>query len=671
MSNFGTGQNLFAAAANQNKDQNPSTSGPTPAASGGLFGNLGANTTGSTAFGGAGTSAFGGAGAGGAPPGSTGAPGTSGGFSGTAGSVFGGGGNANAPNPAGAGATTGSAFGGAGLFAPKSTTTPSGAPTGGTLFGNVGSNTGAPTTATGSLFGNTAGTNAGSTGGTPFGFPKPATTGGGIFGSGPSGPSNTNASAPSSGGLFGGATAPTGGTGTTAGGSTPAAPTSTGTNALSGNLFGGAKTADNAAKPATPNLFGAPATGTTSSTSTTAAGGGPGLFSGLGSQPKTSDAPTSSAAPFGSLPGGSLFARTPGTGTTTTTTAVNTQTQPAFSLGGATSTGDKTAPTAATATGGGFFGNLGATANKDGKPEEKKDGATTTLPTFSIGGQPASTTPAPTAPTTEKKDGAAPLSLFPGMGSALKPATPLGGSTSTAPSLGTVATSTTSAISVPPPSMLKGKSIEEIVNRWSTELEMHVRDFNKFAAEVAVWDRSLIENGNNLAALYNYVLAAEREQNDIDQSLEHIEQQEKELTAIVETYEKQMADILGGQGGNLRTLDTGPADTERDKNYMLATELHNHLDDLSSSLTQLIESVNSMSVGQGNIKPTSAEDPMAQIAQVLSNHLESLQWIDGASRDLEEKVVEVEKRIKDVNGVPHGTPVPGGNSRSRGFGLTR
>jgi Nsp1-like C-terminal region len=65
--------------------------------------------------------------------------------------------------------------------------------------------------------------------------------------------------------------------------------------------------------------------------------------------------------------------------------------------------------------------------------------------------------------------------------------------------------------------------------------------------------------------LYSHVLAAEREQNDIDQSLDHIEQQEKELTATVEMYEKQMADILGGQGGTLRTLDTGPADTERDK----------------------------------------------------------------------------------------------------------
>ena len=192
-----------------------------------------------------------------------------------------------------------------------------------------------------------------------------------------------------------------------------------------------------------------------------------------------------------------------------------------------------------------------------------------------------------------------------------------------------------------------------------------------------------------LAALYSHVLAAEREQNDIDQSLDHIEQQERELTATVEMYEKQMADILGGQGGTLRTLDTGPADTERDKkqvlafvdesymlilfphSYMLATELHNHLDDLSSSLTQLIDSVNSMSIAQGDSKAVSADDPMAQIAQVLSNHLESLQWIDGASRELEEKVVEVEKRIKDVGGVSQSTPSLGGGSRSRGFGLNR
>ncbi|THH02420.1 hypothetical protein EW026_g470 [Hermanssonia centrifuga] len=176
--------------------------------------------------------------------------------------------------------------------------------------------------------------------------------------------------------------------------------------------------------------------------------------------------------------------------------------------------------------------------------------------------------------------------------------------------------------------MLRGKTIEEIVNRWTSELETHVREFNKFATEVAVWDRALIENSNNLAALFAAVLAAEREQNDIDQSLDHIEQQQRELSSTLEAYEKVTDEILGGQGGNLRALDTGPADTERDKNYMLATELHGHLDDLSGSLTQMIEQVNGLSISSET--KTAGDDPMGQIAQILSSHLESLQWIDGA-----------------------------------------
>lgn len=55
------------------------------------------------------------------------------------------------------------------------------------------------------------------------------------------------------------------------------------------------------------------------------------------------------------------------------------------------------------------------------------------------------------------------------------------------------------AVAVAPPSVLRGKTIEDIVNKWSSDLETHVREFNKFAGEVAVWDRALIENGNNVS----------------------------------------------------------------------------------------------------------------------------------------------------------------------------
>lgn len=92
--------------------------------------------------------------------------------------------------------------------------------------------------------------------------------------------------------------------------------------------------------------------------------------------------------------------------------------------------------------------------------------------------------------------------------------------------------------------------------------------------------------------------------------------------------------------------------------YMLATELHGHLDDLSASLTQMIESVNTLSPSSssnlsastaGDSAPqTNNDDPLTQIAQVLANHLESLQWIDGAVREVETKVVDVERRVRNA-----------------------
>ena len=72
--------------------------------------------------------------------------------------------------------------------------------------------------------------------------------------------------------------------------------------------------------------------------------------------------------------------------------------------------------------------------------------------------------------------------------------------------------------------------------------------------------------------MFGAALAAEREQADIDQSLEHIEQQQKDLANTLDAYEKLAGDILGGQGGgSLRALDTGPADTERDKKLVVSS----------------------------------------------------------------------------------------------------
>lgn len=103
---------------------------------------------------------------------------------------------------------------------------------------------------------------------------------------------------------------------------------------------------------------------------------------------------------------------------------------------------------------------------------------------------------------------------------------------------------------------------------------------------------------------------------------------------------------------------------------MLATELHAHLDDLSGSLTQMIDSVNALSlIPNGSQGTVGNDDPMMQISQILSSHLDSLQWIDGSVREVEGKVNEVERRVREAGGV---NMVTGSSAtKTRGFGLNR
>ncbi|KAH7924033.1 hypothetical protein BV22DRAFT_1130143 [Leucogyrophana mollusca] len=580
-------------------------------------------------------------------------------------------GNSIFGNPSATTANKPNAFGGTGtsLFGSTSGTT-----TGTSLFGSTPAAGTASTSATNptpSLFGatNTSSAAAGANPAPTSLFPNPPSAtaqGGGLFGGGGS----SSATSPKPASLFG----------------TPATSTASGST---GNAFGGsnlfaaapkpAEQAGGAAKPAPPNCtFYEPSLSakilTANEVFNTPASSTPGVTlppGGLFGAKPAGDAPssgtTTAATGTGggsSLFGGNLFAKKPETATAATpsTSTTATAAPSTFSLGGTTAKAPSPAPST-----GGLFGSTAA------KPDAEKKDATPAAPSINLfGAKDAST---------EKKDApaaaAAPFSLF----GAAKPqsgATQPASSTTGAPSAGDQSkdgkftyVTPAATVSVPPPSMLRGKTIEEIVNKWSADLETHVREFNRFAGEVAVWDRALMENGNNLAALYSHVLAVEREQNDIDQSLDHIEQQQKDLSATLDAYERSTEEILGGQGGSLRALDTGPADTERDKNYMLATELHAHLDDLSGSLTQMIDSVNALALAPttGPANGASNDDPMAQISQILSSHLESLQWIDGAVREVEGKVTEVEKRVKDAGGV-NGV-LGGSTSKPRGFGLSR
>ena len=76
----------------------------------------------------------------------------------------------------------------------------------------------------------------------------------------------------------------------------------------------------------------------------------------------------------------------------------------------------------------------------------------------------------------------------------------------------------------------------------------------------------------------------------------------------------------------------------------MAADLTIQLDDLTKSLGQMIESVNELSVSTG-AESSDKEDPLTQIAEVLNEHLASLNWIDEAVGETEGKMRQISPRI--------------------------
>lgn len=111
---------------------------------------------------------------------------------------------------------------------------------------------------------------------------------------------------------------------------------------------------------------------------------------------------------------------------------------------------------------------------------------------------------------------------------------------------------------------------------------------------------------------------------------------------------------------------------------MLAADLNGQLDDLSQTLSQMIESVNGLSGGAQDDGTENVDDPLQQISQILSSHLDSLQWIDGAVQEVESKVNDIEKRLREtaiddtsaVSASPYGDfSASAGRPRRMGFGF--
>ncbi|KAA0709067.1 Nuclear pore glycoprotein p62 62 kDa nucleoporin [Triplophysa tibetana] len=200
---------------------------------------------------------------------------------------------------------------------------------------------------------------------------------------------------------------------------------------------------------------------------------------------------------------------------------------------------------------------------------------------------------------------------------------------STAPAT-TIAVTSTASITTSTAPVMSYAQLEALINKWSSELEDQERHFLQQATQVNAWDRMLVENGEKITALHKDMEKVKLDQRRLDQELDFILSQQKELEDLLAPLEESVKEQSG-------TIYMQNADEERERTYKLAENVDAQLKRMSQDLKEIIEHLNTSS------GPADTTDPLQQICKILNAHMDSLQWVEQNSVLLQRRLEEVSK----------------------------
>lgn len=172
--------------------------------------------------------------------------------------------------------------------------------------------------------------------------------------------------------------------------------------------------------------------------------------------------------------------------------------------------------------------------------------------------------------------------------------------------------------------------MEEAINKWTLELEEQEKIFLQQATQVNAWDRLLIDNGEKITQLNTDVERVKVDQQHLDQELDFILSQQKELEDLLLPLEQTMEQLppISYQQH---------ADLEREHTYKLSCSIDGQLKRMVQDLRDIIDHLNTHSGCQDT------NDPVYQISKILNAHMDSLQWIDQNAALLQRRLDEVAK----------------------------
>lgn len=146
--------------------------------------------------------------------------------------------------------------------------------------------------------------------------------------------------------------------------------------------------------------------------------------------------------------------------------------------------------------------------------------------------------------------------------------------------------------------MANNRSLEEIITRWSIDLETYKVDFIERGSEIKKWENIMAEHTDKILNLSTEVIEAERTQGIVDNMLNQLENEQEHLEKLFDYYEASLGEIE-----NQRS-EPQPVDDEREIVFNAVLTLNDKLVELGAGAEEMIKALNDASAKLENTTNT-------------------------------------------------------------------
>jgi nuclear pore complex protein Nup62 len=178
---------------------------------------------------------------------------------------------------------------------------------------------------------------------------------------------------------------------------------------------------------------------------------------------------------------------------------------------------------------------------------------------------------------------------------------------------------------------IKKSTVGEIIDLWNQDLEEHVHSFTEQAVEVKRWDEKLMDSRGRILKLQHGVQIVKTYQEELDKKLEQLQVNQNGYRHMIERIEEHYRQAQ-------QPRPTHPEELKRETAYRIGETVHAELQHMKESLSLATHKLNDNQGEAGSKVAGAPSNLLTPITRILNCQMESLDWIEAKSLELETRL---------------------------------